>query len=125
MAGDRSPEESNRRAGDAEDAALSARLKRLGERLDTLSPPGRGREDKGDPRASADPSSYGRAMRLSSEFIGGIVGGAFIGWLLDFLAGTTPWGLIVFLLLGFAAGTLNVLRSAGVAAPRSTTEKND
>ena len=30
------------------------------------------------------------------------------------LFGTSPWGLIVFLLLGFAAGVLSVLRSAGL-----------
>ncbi|TIS88531.1 MAG: ATP F0F1 synthase subunit I, partial [Mesorhizobium sp.] len=32
------------------------------------------------------------------------------------MAGTSPWGLIVFLLLGFGAGVLNVMRSAGVVA---------
>jgi ATP synthase protein I len=31
-------------------------------------------------------------------------------------AGTSPWGLIVFLLLGFCAGVLNVLRSTGAVA---------
>jgi len=34
----------------------------------------------------------------------------------DRLAGTSPWGLIIFLLLGFCAGVLNVLRSAGLVA---------
>ena len=42
--------------------------------------------------------------------------GAGIGWLLDRWLGISPWGLIVFLLLGFAAGVLNVMRSAGVVA---------
>jgi ATP synthase protein I len=37
-----------------------------------------------------------------------------IGYLLDLMLSTKPWGLIVFLLLGFCAGVLNVLRSAGV-----------
>jgi len=44
--------------------------------------------------------------------------GAGLGWLLDRWLGTTPWGLIVFLLLGFAAGVLNVMRAAGVAPQR-------
>jgi ATP synthase protein I len=30
------------------------------------------------------------------------------------LLGIAPWGFIVFLLLGFVAGVLNVMRSAGV-----------
>ena len=55
-------------------------------------------------------------MKLSSEFIAGIAVGAGLGWMIDRLAGTSPWGLVVFLLLGFAAGVLNVLRSVGKVA---------
>lgn len=61
-------------------------------------------------------SGVAQAFRLSSEFIAGIAAGAGIGYVLDTLAGTSPWGLIVFLLLGFVAGVLNVLRSAGLVA---------
>lgn len=57
-----------------------------------------------------------QAMKLSSEFIAGVLAGAGLGWLIDRFAGTSPWGLIVFLLLGFCAGTLNILRSAGYVA---------
>lgn len=57
------------------------------------------------------------ALRLSSEFIAGVIVGAVIGYTIDMLAGTLPWGLIIFLLLGFVAGILNVLRSAGLIAP--------
>ena len=38
-----------------------------------------------------------------------------LGWLIDRGLRISPWGLTVFLLLGFAAGVLNVMRSAGVA----------
>ena len=42
------------------------------------------------------------------------------------MAGTSPWGLIIFLLLGFVAGVLNVLRSAGlVAEPGGPQKQND
>lgn len=61
-------------------------------------------------------AGFGNALRLSSEFIAGIAVGAGLGWLIDRFAGTSPFGLIVFLLLGFVAGVLNVLRSAGVVA---------
>lgn len=61
-------------------------------------------------------AGFGQAMKLSSEFIAGVAVGAGIGWLIDTMAGTSPWGLIVFLLLGFAAGVLNVLRSVGMVA---------
>jgi ATP synthase protein I len=70
--------------------------------------------------SAAEPSGrktgYADAFRLSSEFIGGVVVGGAIGWIFDRVLGTSPWGLIVFLLLGFGAGVLNVLRSAGLAS---------
>ena len=60
-----------------------------------------------------------RGFQLSSEFIAGVVVGALMGWGFDRLLSTSPFGLIVFLLLGFAAGVLNVIRSAGVAPDRT------
>ena len=42
-----------------------------------------------------------------------------IGWGFDRLLSTSPSGLIVFFLLGFAAGVINVMRSAGVAPDRT------
>jgi ATP synthase protein I len=108
--GTRDPGEDKARS--AEEAALSARLRRLGERLDQVGP---GHAETGPaPRSSADMSGFARGMRLSAELVGGVVIGVILGWLLDRWLGTTPWGLIVFLLLGFAAGVLNVMRSAGV-----------
>ncbi|CAN7406028.1 AtpZ/AtpI family protein [Mesorhizobium sp. LjNodule214] len=68
-------------------------------------------------------AGYGQALKLSSEFIAGIVVGVGLGWFLDRLAGTSPWGLIVGLLLGFGAGVLNVLRSAGLVAEFGQRDK--
>jgi ATP synthase protein I len=65
--------------------------------------------DKGTETASG----VAQAMKLSSEFIAGVLVGAGLGWLADRFLGTSPWGLIILLLLGFCAGTLNILRSAG------------
>jgi ATP synthase protein I len=100
------------KARSAEEAALSARLRHLGERLDRVGPRQAGSGPA--PRSSADMSALARGMRLSAELVGGVVIGFILGWLLDRWLGTSPWGLIVFLLLGFAAGVLNVMRSAGV-----------
>ena len=55
-------------------------------------------------------------FRLSSELVAGVVVGAAIGWGFDRLLSTSPFGLIVFLLLGFTAGVVNVVRSAGVSS---------
>ena len=57
------------------------------------------------------------AMRLGADFVAGIVVGAALGLGFDRLFGTSPWGLMVFLLLGFAAGILSVLRTAGLVRP--------
>lgn len=61
-------------------------------------------------------AGFGYALRLSSEFIAAIIVGTGLGWIIDQGFGTSPWGLIVFLLLGFCAGILNVLRAAGLLA---------
>jgi ATP synthase protein I len=97
----------------AEEAALSARLRSLGERLDQVGP-GRTVKPGSASGSSTDMSGFARGMRLSAELVGGVVIGFILGWLFDRVLGTSPWGLIVFLLLGFVAGVLNVMRSAGV-----------
>ena len=58
-------------------------------------------------------------LRLSSELVAGVLVGAGLGWGFDRLLSTSPWGLIVFLLLGFTAGVINVMRSAGVMSKQS------
>lgn len=57
-------------------------------------------------------------FRLSSELIAGVVVGAAIGWGFDRLLSTSPFGFIVFLLLGFVAGVVNVVRTAGAGPGR-------
>jgi len=67
-----------------------------------------------DNRASRDASQemtgLGRGLRIGTEFIAAILVGAVIGYLIDLGLGTSPWGLLVMLLMGFAAGILNVTR---------------
>ena len=121
-------EDGDRDRTQAEEAALSARLRQLGERLDHLNP-GRPSDSDPGPRASADPSAIARGFRLSTELVAGVLVGAAIGWLLDRWLGISPWGMIVFLLLGFAAGVVNVMRAAGVAPEQNwgipPADKND
>ena len=102
-----------------EEAALSARLQRLGERLNQASRPS---ETGSASRQSSDFSGFARGFRLSSELVAGVAVGALIGWLLDRWLGIAPWGMIVFLLLGFAAGVLNVMRAAGVVRERKLND---
>ncbi|WP_375458794.1 AtpZ/AtpI family protein [uncultured Enterovirga sp.] len=93
---------------------LSGRLQRLGAELEArrpAPPPGSAAR-----ASSSDPSGLARALRASSEFIAGVLVGGGLGWAFDKGLGTSPWGLIVFLLLGFVAGVFNVIRSAGTSA---------
>jgi ATP synthase protein I len=95
----------------SDDAALSARLKRLGAQLDASA----GRPARPEP--ASPPGNYSamaRGFRLSTELVAGVFVGAVLGWFLDRALGISPWGLIVFVLLGFVAGVLNVIRGAGV-----------
>jgi ATP synthase protein I len=48
--------------------------------------------------------------RVLSYLIGGLGGGAVIGWALDQLLGTSPWLLLGLLFLGTAAGFWNIIK---------------
>jgi ATP synthase protein I len=108
----------NRDQASSDEAALSARLGSLDHRLSEIRDSRKIRTDQpgtesGDPAARASAMALG--FRLSSELIAGVVVGAVIGWGFDRLLSTSPFGLIVFFLLGFVAGVVNVVRYAGVA----------
>jgi ATP synthase protein I len=99
-----------------DEAALSARLGSLDRRLSKIRDSRKtgtdqagGQSEDGAARASA----MALGFRLSSELVAGVVVGAAIGWGFDRLLSTSPFGLIVFVLLGFIAGVVNVVRSAG------------
>lgn len=71
----------------------------------------REREDNRSARdASPEMSGMARGMRIGTEFIAAVLVGAGIGYLIDLGLGTSPWGLLILLLMGFAAGILNVIR---------------
>jgi len=105
-----------------EEAALSARLGSLEHRLSTIQDSRNTKTDQTGTESengAARSSGMARGFQLSSELVAGVVVGAGMGWGFDHLLSTSPWGLIVFLLLGFIAGVVNVIRSAGVAPDRT------
>jgi ATP synthase protein I len=100
-----------------ENEALRARLDKLSNALDAQQRDAR--KSSGASRLGQEglsPGSIGNAMglafRVLSEFVAAVIVGAFIGWWIDRLAGTTPAFLITFLLMGAAAGFWNVYRIA-------------
>jgi ATP synthase protein I len=104
------------------EAALSARLGSLDQRLSKIRDSrkiGTGQSGSEQDAAQAKASAMAVGLRLSSELVAGVLVGAALGWGFDRLLSTSPWGFIVFLLLGFTAGVINVMRAAGVMAKQS------
>lgn len=104
--------------------SLDERRKRLGAELGRRRA---GDEDEAKAAAGSEESRKGFAvaMKLSSEFISAIIVGAGLGWFVDWNFGTSPWGMIVLLLLGFCAGVLNVMRATGAVAQRLPQKRED
>lgn len=112
------PDKSRRssKASPRSDAELESALRRLDGRLEA--------HRKSTEEAPRGPKAgYAMAMKLSSEFLASILVGALIGWGIDRLFGITPWAMIVFVLLGFCAGVLTVIRSAGRLSGSDETDE--
>jgi ATP synthase protein I len=86
-------------------------------RLDTLGGKlGHVKRHEGGNGGGGDDGSRGKAMgmafRIATDLVAGVFVGGAIGYFLDQWLGTAPILLIVFLLLGVAAGLLNSVRAA-------------
>jgi len=90
-------------AEDARIDALDQRLKAAKERED----------ERNRPSVAASSSSDANsrmASKVLSDLIGGIGGGALIGWVIDHFAGTSPWGLLIMMTLGIIVAFRNIIR---------------
>lgn len=86
-----------------EDARITALNQRLAQaKTGEAIRRGEGR-DKGD-------NDYRLGNRVLAELVGGVVGGAVIGWTLDHFLGTSPWFLLGLLFLGMVSGFWNIIR---------------
>ena len=74
------------------------------------------RDARGDAKDEHDQTSRGNAMgiamRFASELVAGLLVGLAIGWTLDTWLDTAPIFILVFFILGMAAGILNVVRTS-------------
>lgn len=84
-----------------------ARLTSLDERLAKAKTEEAIRNGEGRDKGEDD---YRLGNRVLAELIGGMVGGAVIGWVLDRLFDTSPWFLLGLLFLGTAAAFRNIIR---------------
>lgn len=63
--------------------------------------------------SSAEGRAESRGWAVGIEFVGAVLVSTLIGYLFDRYAGlgTAPWGMIVMLVLGFAAGTRRAMKT--------------
>ena len=84
------------------------RLKSLDERLKRAEAVEQVRTGTG--KTGGTDENYRLGNRVLGELIGGLAGGALIGWVLDRFIGTSPWLLLVFLFLGIIVAFRNIWR---------------
>ena len=100
---------------DPELGKISDRLKDLGSRIAAEQSE---RNEASKPAAGyKSAQDYSKGYRLAGEFVAGVLVGGLLGYGLDYLVGTLPLFLIVFLLFGFGAGILNMSRAANRSQP--------
>jgi ATP synthase protein I len=85
---------------DARIDALEERLRAAHER----------EQQRNKPQVKGADDGYKLGNRVLAELLGGLIGGALIGWVIDRFAGTSPWGLLVMLFLGIGVAFRNIIR---------------
>ena len=98
---------SGRGLSDQDRAEFKRRSTELAHRLETKRP-----RDKGPSSASKTGGAFAQALKMALEPLVGVLFGVFVGLTIDNALDTRPAFLIVFMLLGAAAGMLNLIRSA-------------
>ena len=89
-------------AEDARIDALEERLKAARER----------EEQRNKSQVKGVDANYRSGNRVLADLLGGILGGLVIGWVIDYFAGTSPWGLLVMLFVGIIVAFRNIFRAA-------------
>jgi len=68
------------------------------------------KEEKQKTENNSNQTLINTFSRVATELLAGLLIGAVIGWTIDKWLNTSPWFLIIFFLLGGAAGILNLWR---------------
>jgi len=61
----------------------------------------------------------GAGYRLLGQMLGGVLGGIGLGWLVDHYAHTSPWGLVLGLLIGSGLSIYSTVRTASRMGART------
>ena len=63
-------------------------------------------------KRGSNATSFGKALKISTDLVAAVVIGSIIGFLLDSWFDTKPLLIIVFFIIGVIAGILNVIKVA-------------
>lgn len=100
-------------AEDGQNKNLDARLTELDKRLEQFAKE-RQSQQKPDYISRFDETGkLNHLIRLPAEFGSGVIAGLMLGWGIDSFFDISPWGIVIFTILGFCAGILNLLRATG------------
>jgi len=107
--------------GKGEDRGLHQRLEKLSGAIEKKRSES-AENDRRQAEQSAIGGETGKAMaqgfRILAELVAGVLVGTLIGWQIDQWTGLSPLFLIVFLLLGVAAGFWNMMKLASAPTKR-------
>lgn len=92
-------------------------LKRLDKQLDAFEA---SRTTK--PLSMGMGGSASEGFRLLGQILGGMLGGLGLGWFADRLAGTTPFGLLIGLLIGTGLSVFAAVRTAAAMSARAAAK---
>jgi len=90
--------------------AFRQRSEAIGQRLNAAKT--RREPERRSSAGTVNGAAFAKAFRFAAELLVGVGFGGFVGWAIDRQLGTGPWLLVLFVILGFAAGMTNVIRSA-------------
>lgn len=70
--------------------------------------------------------NMGSAMRVATDLVAALFVGGLIGFGIDRWFGTKPWGMVIFLFIGFAAGFMNIYKTqVGIGSKIGFAEPTD
>lgn len=83
------------------------------DRLEALEEKVKAARSARQPKQNGKSSGWEIGLGYASSFSSAVIVGGLLGYGIDYFVKTTPWALLAGIILGFLAGTRNIIRLAG------------
>lgn len=80
--------------------------------------------DQDDSKEASSVTLASKTFRYATEFVAAVLVGLAIGYFIDHYFGTSPWGLLIWLALGMAAGVMSMVRAYRELTESTQNEKS-